>query len=309
MSKSLPSNRRRHAPLTPSPLNPNNTTSTTTTHLNSTKTRRHQPSKTSNTPNPSSSSNPSLAQKYALLVHASPTERLLRQKAALAWRSETLRQQPQPQPSSTAVSSNSDNNRRYHHHPATTTAAFLAGQKRRADGEKQQQQQHPALHRHHLRLGGGWEDVDLVVSVPESELWDSRSAGEEEEEEEGGGIGLTATIIPATKTTTTTIIAGGGKPPADASGLRFEGFIRFDDGYGDGIDVSRPLMRAGMDRVRGGRRRCHGRGAVGGGITVRRVVVVVVVFLGLGLVHGLVRAFGTGGGGVGGGRRPLAAES
>jgi hypothetical protein len=53
--------------------------------------------------------------------------------------------------------------------------------------------------------------------------------------------------------------------------------------------------------VRGKRRHGKGGGAV---IMARRVLVVVALFLGLGLVHGLVSAFASGGGGGAVGGRP-----
>ncbi|KAK4245151.1 hypothetical protein C7999DRAFT_34491 [Corynascus novoguineensis] len=89
-----PPDQRRYAPLTPSPLNPN-------TYLNidqgqqdqhhpayPKKTTRRSPKLGHHNHNHSSR----LAQKYAALAQESPTQRLLRQKAAAAWRlAETLR--------------------------------------------------------------------------------------------------------------------------------------------------------------------------------------------------------------------------
>ncbi|KAK4040760.1 hypothetical protein C8A01DRAFT_15417, partial [Parachaetomium inaequale] len=85
-----PGERRRYAPLTPSPLNPN----TYLANINN-KIRPQQEHPASTTtkannktqkPDPTTQNPSTLPQKYAALAHASPTQRLLRQKAAAAWR-------------------------------------------------------------------------------------------------------------------------------------------------------------------------------------------------------------------------------
>ncbi|KAL2138057.1 hypothetical protein VTI28DRAFT_7571 [Corynascus sepedonium] len=85
---------RRYTPLTPSPLNPN-------TYLNIDQGRqdRHHPAYPKRTTRRSPklghhnhNHSSKIAQKYAALAQESPTQRLLRQKAAAAWRlAETLR--------------------------------------------------------------------------------------------------------------------------------------------------------------------------------------------------------------------------
>lgn len=106
-----PLDRRRYIPLTPSPLNPN-TYFDIDLDIDEAQQQNEQPpqhqysrresnrssrrTKSHTNANPSSSrnakSNPqTLAQRYAALASESPTQRLLRQKAAAAWRSETLR--------------------------------------------------------------------------------------------------------------------------------------------------------------------------------------------------------------------------
>ncbi|AEO60560.1 hypothetical protein MYCTH_2316158, partial [Thermothelomyces thermophilus ATCC 42464] len=76
---------RRYRPLTPSPLNPN-------TYLNGD--RDHQGQQRPQWPNGTSrrplkvvrcNTSSRIAQRYAALANESPTQRLLRQKAAAAW--------------------------------------------------------------------------------------------------------------------------------------------------------------------------------------------------------------------------------
>ncbi|KAK4142349.1 uncharacterized protein C8A04DRAFT_13270, partial [Dichotomopilus funicola] len=101
-----PLDRRRYIPLTPSPLNPNTFLdieldiddaqeqneqpqrqhhSRRESNISSRRTKSHPGANPSS--NRNAKSNPqTLAQRYAALASESPTQRLLRQKAAAAWR-------------------------------------------------------------------------------------------------------------------------------------------------------------------------------------------------------------------------------
>ncbi|KAL2169792.1 hypothetical protein VTG60DRAFT_5610 [Thermothelomyces hinnuleus] len=113
---------RRYAPLSPSPLNPNNT------YLNSN--RDHQGQQRPQWPNRTSrqplkvvlyNNSSRIAQRYAALANESPTQRLLRQKAAAAWQLtgalQARRHQAPPEPQrSVHFETGPELHHHYHHH-------------------------------------------------------------------------------------------------------------------------------------------------------------------------------------------------
>ncbi|KAL2148569.1 hypothetical protein VTH82DRAFT_2123 [Thermothelomyces myriococcoides] len=133
---------RRYAPLTPSPLNPN-------THLDRSRDHRGQqrPQRPNRTPRPSLKdvhNNPSrIAQRYAALASDSPAQRLLRQKAAMAWQlsgaPQARRHQTHPGSQRSVrfeIGGELHHSRHHHHHQQ---------QQQEQQQEQQQQQQRRRL--------------------------------------------------------------------------------------------------------------------------------------------------------------------
>jgi hypothetical protein len=138
----------------------------------------------------------------------------------------------------------------------------------------------------------------MTVPIPDEE--------EQGDDAEGGDIGLGISIGSGAD--------GGGGGGEEATGADAPGYP-YRDGFcagvgDDGFSLERagsrdglllPLHAAGAKRA--GRRHVRGGdglgGGGGGGVTMRRFLFMVALFLGMGLVHGLVSAFGSVGGGGG----------
>lgn len=328
--------RRRYAPLTPSPLNPN-------TYLDVTKIRqqqqRHQSTLRAKPPNANPSS---LPQQYAALANASPTERLVRQKAAAAWRCETLRHYVLLKPQS-----GSGHARSNHHHlidfavnspPTPTNGSHNHNHNQNhhnshpnsgGNNNNNRPPPSPTTSQPNPRLSPSppptpppprhvWPPFPTLHNHNHNHHPPTPSAGHafSSSDDVLGDIGL-------------------GINNLDGRGYRDLDLDPDNNNDGDGDGGSFPLtspllsptalllsggpssggmvlplhVHAGAVKQRAGRRRVggggggigkNGGGFGGGGVVgVRRVLVVVVLFLGVGLVHGLVSAFGSGGGGGG----------
>ncbi|KAH6632758.1 hypothetical protein F5144DRAFT_651256 [Chaetomium tenue] len=316
-----PPDRRRYAPLVPSPLNPN-------TYLNAIKVRQQQQQRQSTLRAKPPNANPSsLPQQYAALAHASPNERLVRQKAAAAWRCETLRHyvllKPHPgaehfrssnhhhlidfaaNPPPTPTSSNpghSNHGHNNHEHNNSRHNSDSNGPKTKTPpspptSPTAQPRPQPSPTRVWLPAPTPYtdhtpntfdEDISSDIGLgitPEPEGYHDHDNDSNNE----GSFPLTSPLL----SPTLLLLGGSGSGSGSGSG----GMVL-------------PLHGGPLVKKRAGRRRVGGGGSGGGGgvgkggVGVRRVMVVVALFLGMGLVHGLVSAFGS----AGGGGRPPPAE-
>ncbi|KAK4125463.1 hypothetical protein N657DRAFT_678581 [Parathielavia appendiculata] len=318
---------RRYTPLTPSPLNPN----TPSIHLRTTQ-RHHRPRTTaaavppppSNTTNnrirptllkPSSSPANRTQQRYArLLAHDSPTQRLLRQKAATAWRrSEVLRLQEREQHHHYHHCDRSFPDFRYlpeqHQQPHLDAARGAAAGGAIADCSHQPLNRKGDSGTSSGDVDNGRWEADLTITNPLADT-DAEyggpggdETGTEAGDEEVGGRDSALLMMDNRKG------SGSKFGPAmldwQGTGERGRGDTAWA-GAGCGFDsFEEGRLEARLDPVQLREDRAWRAQGSGGG-TLRRMLVVVVVVVGLGLAHGLVSAFGSwAGGGVAGGR-PLA---
>ena len=324
-SRSPPSG-RLYTPLTSSPLNPDQKTSSPNP--------RQQARRTTTPATPPRTSNPTGAtpltpsiRHAAALVRGSPTECLLRHKAALAWRAETTLRHHHH----VAVCQAEEDYRRHHYHHHYHRQ------------QQQQQQQHSPIpyhkpsaegYRHQSHRSRDPSRAPVAVTAAASPTpgeekalggrggrerrlgWVEAEAEAEAAaaEEEGGDIGLVTVRVVSKRD-------GVGNSSRSRSGWEDGGRVEAGFGVYVGLESGgrgngeversvRVVMRSRNDEalmgvaVRGERRRVRPRGR--GGVSLRYVMGVVAMLIGMGLVHRLLGVFWSGGGGGDAGeRRPL----
>ncbi|KAK3307604.1 uncharacterized protein B0T15DRAFT_183822 [Chaetomium strumarium] len=239
-SSSPPREKRRYAPLKPSPLNPNTYYFDSARHGGSA--GRTKPTRRSKLHQPHPARFP---QRYAVLLSESPTQRLLRQKALAAWRHHHVSSMP-------ASAASVGRSQRGAH-----SSVPPAGTYKSSNGPAQERPPH-----------GGARAAEICPD----ERKDDDDGGE-------GGVGLL------------TVNAAGQR-----EGILCISCPDLEREGGEGERVTGAIRKRG---------RYPGRAVDASGIAVRRVFAVVAVFIGLGLVHGLVTAFG---GAAVGGRPPAAGD-
>ena len=314
-----PPDRRRYAPLTPSPLNPN-------TYLNVTKIRQQQQQQSTLGAKPPNGNPSSLPQQYAALAHANPTERLVRQKAAAAWRCETLRHyvllRPRPgsehtlnnhhhlidfavnPPPAPINNHNHNHNHNYNNHPSSSNNQKYNNKTPPSPEHGPSriptpQANHawaapPPTHHYHHQTPPPTPYADHADPADDDISGDiglGINPGGYRDNDSGSSFPLTSPLL----SPTLLLLGGSGSGTSSGSG---------SSGSGSGGMVLPFHAGSSSVKQRAGRRRVGaGKGGGGGGgvVGVRRVLVVVALFLGMGLVHGLVSAFGSGGGRGGGG--------
>ncbi|GAB1316725.1 hypothetical protein MFIFM68171_06935 [Madurella fahalii] len=306
---SSPEKRRYYAPFTPSPLNPN-------THLDTPRqaksTSKPKPTTAPSQSRPKRKSHRPPKPAHRTARYASPTQLLLRQKAAAAWRSETLRHhvlspgqaQPQTQlyqeeweaapwslnsPSQGRreweynFNTNGTDKRKQHDWAAaatittsttTTTTTTTTG------------------------------DAILTIPIPDELLLQDKGGEEDENEEDDGDIGLL--VWPADKRPAAAAAAAAADDDDDDDGnqdFRTVDFATLFPSPPAMASASASPRSAAVTVVPGERslrlpvratvqwQRRHGFSRTD--VTMRRVLFVMGLLIGLGLVHGLVRTFGT----------------
>lgn len=304
-----PPEKRRYAPLTPSPLNPNLYVDHPRRQLKTT-----APSSRNKRPTRPKSAPSKLQQKYAALAHESPTQRLLRQKAAAAWRSETLRQYvllapPQAEPgfgrdtwplrtrsfpSLSSPSSASFDARKLTTTTTTIIAATGNNEKRKPSHDWLAEMTIPspretAYSFYSSSSSSSEDDDDDQDADEESDIALLAADKRPAVQRQGPGLAAHSTATATTAPGEFVVSIACGFPFPMPPGRR---------GCEESTLSLLPLnRRAGRQHVGVSVSRGSG-GEGGGGVTARRILAAVALFLALGLFHGLVSTFGSGGGAV-----------
>ncbi|KAL2137255.1 hypothetical protein VTI74DRAFT_6466 [Chaetomium olivicolor] len=292
-----PHEKHQYAPLKPSPLNPN--TYLDNIHPHS----PHQGSRplTSSSTKPNlhpqpHGQHPRLPRIPANLNQASPTERLLRQKAAAAWRSETLRHhvlsQSSPAHLPTQTAAKLDIN-----YPQSTASIPDSFNKGDAKDENE-------------RSGCWWRRWPTdTASNPAADTTTTTTTTTTPKSDRAICLVSIAKRVAATTAEPNSAAAGedGEADQRRASDrflrpLPFFFFPAVEEGRTTSrVEAALPLHRCGSDRE-GDLVECWSKGGdvaecERGGVALRRALLVVAVFLGFGLIHGLLSALGSVGAG------------